>query len=84
MMTVSLVCRTHATPQSTLMEKLNDLYETIKLYQDVHQRVLSTPFVKLPTKQVTILYDKFSSHYHRWIGYFSLCSDWVCLWKDMV
>lgn len=40
---------------TTLASKLQDLYEAIINYQDLKGRTLSTPFLKLPLKSVSVV-----------------------------
>ena len=44
-----------ATP---LAQKLQDLYNSIKDFHDPRGRVLSTPFIKLPNRNVSLLAPK--------------------------
>ncbi|XP_067945501.1 protein polybromo-1-like isoform X2 [Watersipora subatra] len=59
-----VVKRTFATIHSPLGDKLNDLHETIKVFKDQHQRVLSLPFLRLPSKaDAAVLLNEFLKRY---------------------
>ena len=46
--------RFKVTEASPLAQKLNDLYESVRDFQDRSGRALSAPFIKLPNKTVSI------------------------------
>lgn len=54
-LTIFLFSRMRTKTITTLASKLQDLYEAIINYQDLKGRTLSTPFLKLPLKSVSVV-----------------------------
>lgn len=52
---LTFMFRSRSKVSSPLSQKLQDMYETVRDYQDRAGRTLSTPFIKLPLKSVSCL-----------------------------